>query len=293
MRNTEIGSAPNTGDYDNDGDLDLYWVNLYGQPLADGWLYRNNGDTTFTNVNAEAGLNFPGDLRNYMIFVDYNGDGFLDIFWPRLTSGVWEYEFLENSADNGNHWVEVALTGTQSNRTGIGARIDVFCGAWRAVRECFHNGGHGYGSPFVALQHIGLGPYAVMDSLVITWPSGTRDAYRNQPADRIMRCVEGTLAVKEQPGRTLRDAPRLAAVSEPGGVRLVLSGWNRPEPPLCRIFDRLGRLVGRVTDWEKHGRTYQAAWKRRGNTSGVYFAVVENDGGRVTARMLLVPEEER
>jgi len=293
MTNTEIGSAPNAGDYDNDGDLDLYWVNLYGQPTADGWLYRNNGDTTFTNVNVEAGINYPGDLRNYMIFVDYNGDGYLDISWPRVAGGVTEYEFLENSGGNGNHWVEVALTGTRSNRSGIGARIDVFCGSWRAVRECFHNGGHGYGSPFVPLQHIGLGPYAVMDSLVISWPSGTRDVYRNQAGDRVMHCTEGVLAVEDRPAAQPAVGPVLTAASERGRVRLRLSGWNQTDPPVCRIYDRLGRFAGEVRTWKAHADVSEATWDGGRMPSGVYFAAIETKTGRVSAKALLLREEGR
>ena len=62
------------GDYDNDGDVDLYLVNA-----TRNTLYRNNGDNTFTDVTMEAGV---GDTRDGKIgvFWDYDNDGHLDIY---------------------------------------------------------------------------------------------------------------------------------------------------------------------------------------------------------------------
>ena len=68
------GFGAATGDYDGDGDLDLYVTNV-GPDV----LLRCEGDGTFTNVTAEAGLDCPG-FSSSAAFLDGDGDGDLDLF---------------------------------------------------------------------------------------------------------------------------------------------------------------------------------------------------------------------
>jgi len=67
-------------DYDNDGDLDIYVAN----DSVPNYLYRNNGDGTFTEVGLEAGVAYSEDGREQAgmgaVFGDYDNDGWLDIF---------------------------------------------------------------------------------------------------------------------------------------------------------------------------------------------------------------------
>ena len=81
MDKVDGGRGSAWGDYDNDGDLDIVAVGTY-QPHA---LYRNNGDGTFTNVAAEAGIADPrGGWGS--LFADYNNDGYPDLY---ITRGGW------------------------------------------------------------------------------------------------------------------------------------------------------------------------------------------------------------
>jgi hypothetical protein len=71
---TGYGMGAATGDYDNDGDVDLYVTN-FGPDV----LLRNDGDGTFTDVTAAAGLGDPRWTASATFF-DYDADGFLDLF---------------------------------------------------------------------------------------------------------------------------------------------------------------------------------------------------------------------
>ena len=68
------------GDYDNDGDLDLYVGNeSFGTLRGPSQLFRNNGDSTFTDVAAEAGVT-NDDYAKAVIWGDYDGDRWPDLF---------------------------------------------------------------------------------------------------------------------------------------------------------------------------------------------------------------------
>ncbi|MCH2196233.1 FG-GAP-like repeat-containing protein [Kordia sp.] len=68
------------GDYDNDGDLDLFLSNKDDAKIIPNKLYRNNGDGTFTDVSLTAGISNVGHLSFCSSFFDYNNDGHLDIY---------------------------------------------------------------------------------------------------------------------------------------------------------------------------------------------------------------------
>ena len=68
------------GDYDNDGDLDLYIGNESTETFhAPCQLFRNNGDGTFSDVAAQAGVQNYGFTKS-VIWGDYNADRFLDLY---------------------------------------------------------------------------------------------------------------------------------------------------------------------------------------------------------------------
>ena len=84
------------GDYDNDGDPDLYLSNF----ATENRLFRNNGDGTFTDVAIDLGVEEP--LPSFATwFWDYNNDGWLDIwvagYWDSIEDVAADYLELPNS----------------------------------------------------------------------------------------------------------------------------------------------------------------------------------------------------
>jgi hypothetical protein len=77
IRETATGQAAVWGDYDGDGDVDLFVANVDGP----NFLYRNNGDGTFTEVGSMAGVAGDGKTPSRAAaWKDLNGDGHPDLF---------------------------------------------------------------------------------------------------------------------------------------------------------------------------------------------------------------------
>ena len=76
LSNTEIGQSATWGDYDNDGDMDVFVANVGANSL-----YRNDGSDTFVDVASDANLRDVGSWMAAMAeWSDYDGDGDLDLY---------------------------------------------------------------------------------------------------------------------------------------------------------------------------------------------------------------------
>lgn len=275
--NAEIGSAPSWADYDSDGDLDLYWVNLYGTPGQQGWLYRNDGDNQFTDVSVATVIKTWGGT-SYSLWGDINGDGFLDVYLSYSDHN----SIYISDASNGNHRLVLNLKGikspqrlddTTSNVSAIGARITVWAGDLMVMRELAPSAGNGYGSPFNHFLHFGLGAHEEIDSVVIRWPSGLVERYNSIPVDTTLTITEYSgveigESGKQSPSITafttdvifFRDQVRFSATIPEG------------ENARIGIFDATGRMVA-VLKPEIKDDICEAAW-RPGELvpAGVYLA---------------------
>ena len=175
------------GDFDNDGDLDVYVATDLSE---NNRYYRNDGGGVFTRITTGA---FVTEARsNYGVSAgDYDADGDLDLFVPTARHEG-PGALYRNDTANGNHWLELRLLGVLSNASAIGAKVRAratIAGSprWqlREVRSCTSYGGHD------ALDvHIGLGDAAQVDSLVVEWPSGIRQVATVVAADQRLTIVE-------------------------------------------------------------------------------------------------------
>src|SRR6185436_18119825 len=96
---------------------------------------------------------------------------------------------FRTDAPSGNRSIRLTLQGTKSNRDAIGAVVRVFHGGMSQSRTV--HSGSSYLSQSELPVMFGVGPRDVVERLVIAWPSGRTDEFKNVSAGRAYRCVEG------------------------------------------------------------------------------------------------------
>ncbi|MEM6455001.1 MAG: CRTAC1 family protein, partial [Acidobacteriota bacterium] len=148
-------------------------------------LFRNLADGTFQEIAGAAGVDNELDGRGIGVG-DFNNDGLLDFYQANANQPSLLYR---NVSANAGHWLQVRLEGRESNRQGIGARVNVRAGGEIYLREV--NGGNGYASQSTTRLHVGLAGAEKVDEVIVSWPSGRVESFGPFPADRLVDLVEG------------------------------------------------------------------------------------------------------
>jgi hypothetical protein len=97
--------------------------------------------------------------------------------------------FLTETAGR-NHWLTVALEGTRSNRSAIGARVRASAGGVVQTQEV--RGGGSYSSQNDLRVHFGLAEAAKVERLEVRWPGGLEEEWADVAGDRIITLKEGS-----------------------------------------------------------------------------------------------------
>jgi enediyne biosynthesis protein E4 len=209
------------GDLNNDGMLDLYLVNGYvsagerssywydfaqiavghsaiisdaknwpamnGRSLS-GYqrkrVWMNDGLGRFTDVAQVVGVTDVYDGRAVAL-ADLGNRGALDVIVANQRGPLLVYR---NTVQPGRHWVDFELEGRASNRSAIGARVELHWNNKVQVQEV--NGGSGFSAQNQRKLHFGLGAVPSVDRVVIRWPSGHKQTIDHPEIDRVHRITE-------------------------------------------------------------------------------------------------------
>ena len=188
-------------DYDLDGRLDLLAANghledeinkviesqTYEQPVQLFYNAGTDGASEFVPVNAEkAGQ----DLVRPMVgrgaaYADIDNDGDLDVL---VTATGAAPRLLRNDQQLNHHWIRFELSGRRSNRSGIGARVEVHLPD--RVLPRLITATRSYLSQSELPVTIGLGEATSVDKVVIHWPSGAIQELPAPAVDQLHRVRE-------------------------------------------------------------------------------------------------------
>jgi hypothetical protein len=220
ISNTDWSWAPLFADYDNDGWKDLFVTNGYmrdftnmdvikynanyfqsvggkvepehildmlkNMPSSDvkNYIYKNNGDLTFTDKRKAWGIDIPSN-SNGAVYSDLDNDGDLDLIVNNINKAAFIYQ---NQGDSTKHYLNIKLNGEGKNTGGYGAKITVFNKGKQQFLEQMPS--KGYLSSVSASLHFGLGKEKEIDSLQIVWLSGKKQVIKKVTGDRLLYLKE-------------------------------------------------------------------------------------------------------
>jgi cysteine-rich repeat protein len=231
------GWAATFQDFDDDGHLDLYHVNGFGDAsipqtfefFADpARLFVGDGAGTFVEQAQTAGVADTGDGRGVVAF-DYDRDGDLDLFVANSGGAP----RLFRNDDPPGRGLTVRLRGRPPNTEAVGAVVDVSVGG--VVKRRLVRAGSNYVSQDPAEVHVGLGAAAGVEEIVVRWPGGSTSTLGAVAAGHTVIGNEpgldgscGAAATDCHPGGTKRKVDCLLAWRMPGTRRKVVCHEGDP-----------------------------------------------------------------
>jgi hypothetical protein len=230
ISNTDWSWAPLFADFDNDGWKDLFVTNGYLRDYTNldfimylnkveensprltredvlqmidkmpasnviNYLFKNNG-LGFSNVSSDWGINIPSN-SNGAAYADLDNDGDLDLVVNNINLAAFIYQNNESSKP-GNHYLAVKLEGNAPNTYGIGAKITAWCKNKKQFLE--QEPSLGFQSSVSPVLHFGLGANEIIDSLLIVWQSGKKQAVTNIKANQ-------TITLREKNAKDIYASP--------------------------------------------------------------------------------------
>lgn len=223
ISNTDWSWSALFADYDNDGWKDLYVTNGYlrdytnldflkymgdyvqhneqsikranvlelvnKMPASDltNYAFRNERNGSFSQKTADWNMDIPSN-SNGAAYADLDNDGDLDIVVNNINKPAFIFENTGNEQKPARHWLQISLMGAGGNSFGYGASVTIYAAGLRQMQEQQPN--RSYQSCVSGRLHFGLDTLARVDSVVVTWPSGKRQAIIDPGVDGILQLEE-------------------------------------------------------------------------------------------------------
>jgi len=234
-------------DFDNNGYIDFLIVGNRNKIV---WNY---GDFEFVEENIDFELTAYSAATG-----DVNSDGFIDVFCSYPGGLVANYSrpsMLFTNDGNENHHLSVSLSGVQSNKEGVGAKLVCYSSLGKQTRVV--SSGEGYGIFNSLTSRFGLAQDELIDSLVVYWPSGLRQVIFDLEVNQCIVVTEGLC------------------------YRSILGNFDNPNFSICPNNNLiLENPEGNVITWNQDQETTDFL---EVSETGFYYATSVDSNGCVSA----------
>ncbi len=218
VSNTDWSWAALFADYDNDGHKDLFVSNGYVKDYTEmdflkysvdriirsmhndsvdpipeyirkmptieipNFIFKNNGDETFTKKTEEWGINKPG-VSAGAAYADFDNDGDLDLVINNCNNYASLYK---NNSEQlvKNNFLRVKLQGSSENERGIGAKVTLYSKGHKYYQEQMPV--RGFQSSVDPVLNFGIGLAVDLDSVVVIWPDDKKQTLKDVKANQTL-----------------------------------------------------------------------------------------------------------
>ena len=149
----------------------------------ENYVFKNNGDLTFTKKSSAWGINHPS-FSNGAAYADLDVDGDLDLVINNINDPAFVYENQSESIGK-NNYLRLRLQADSLNPFALGATVKLYTGK-NGIQFIENYPYRGFQSTVESILHFGMGAATSADSVEIKWPDGKYTTLRNVKANQVI-----------------------------------------------------------------------------------------------------------
>lgn len=146
------------------------------------FIYKNNGDLTFTDERDNWGIYVPS-VSYGAASADFDLDGDMDVVCSNANDNPFLYRNNSEKVSN-NNYLRINLIGYAKNLNGIGAKVKIYCGD--SMQYVQQTNTRGYISTGEHIIHFGIGKNAQVERIEVEWPDRKQQVLQNITANQVI-----------------------------------------------------------------------------------------------------------